>query len=500
MSSLRHILIMTIVICCSFLAGVQPALAYRIALLPVADISEERNGVNIAATRQLITELQNYGFEVTDPQTVREYMVSHGLRRCGEIDSFSCRKMAVQLQIDALLITTIYGHSTAANQVSILATLLHGENGQAVWSSTQASHLNDKQPLFGIGATTDIGALQNKALQTVAAELHHQLPLLPEVDTSALAAAQIIDVQIHPSIVKGDTPITCRVKLDFIGSAPDSIRLISGTHKATLQRSPVTNLYVGTITSALADGKHTIDLSLSWLSAQQQFINKLCSYTVANDPAQLSLDFRTGLKIGDSYAFSDSIKIAPKLEPQRPVDLWCFTVYNKNGAKVFYEQQFSDLPLEMRWRGNDNNMRRLDNGEYTLSFFTRDIAGNEAIATSQLYLQNTDMEMVSINQNFDDGKYQLELLPSEALQVPIDNWALTLETEDGKQVFTTKGYQLPATIGIPAEVAQPGLICQFRALDKLGNHYDIADARLEVVDSAGMLAQLQPQQDWRVDF
>ena len=491
---------MTIFICCYGLTAGQQALAYRIALLPVADITVESNGVNFAATKQLIKQLRTCGLEVIDTQTVLDYMVSQGLRRCGEIDSFSCRKMAAKLQFDALLITTIYGNSTTADQISILSTLLHGKNGQAAWSTTQVIHLNDKQPLFGLGATTDIAKLQTKLLHKVAEKLKQQLPLLPEVDSTKLAATQIIDVQIHPEIVKGGTPINCRVKLEFIDSAPDSIRLTSGTNTATLQRSTVDNLYIGTITSAVTEGKHGVDLSMSWLPQQQQKIDSLCSYVVANEPALLSLDFRTGLKMGDSYAFSDSIKIVPKLAPQRPVDMWSFTIYNKSGDKVFYEQQLSDLPMEMRWRGNDNNRRRLDNGEYTLSFFTRDIAGNEAVATSQLYLQKTDMEIVSINQHINDGIYQLELLPSEALQVPIDNWALTLETKNGQAVFTTKGYQLPATIDIPADVVQPGLVYQFRALDKLGNHYDIADARLEAVDSSGMLAQLQKQQNWLVDF
>jgi len=485
--------------CCG-LAGGQPALAYRIALLPVADITLERNGVNFAITEQLITRLRNHGFEVIDEQAVRAYMVEQGLRHCGEISSFACRKLASNLQVDALLLTTILGTDRAARQVTIVSTLLHGKNGQAVWSTTQAIHLNDKQPLFGIGATTDIGKVHSRVLQTVAAQLHKQLPQLPQVDTRALSTAQIIDVHISPEIVQGGAPITCRVKLDFIGPAPDSILVTSANHKATLQRSPIPNLYVGTITSATSTGRHTIDLSLSWLSSHQQSVDRICAYSVANEPANLSLDLRSGLHIGDSYAFRESIKIAPKLEPPRPVDMWSFTVYNKNNDKVFYEQQFSDMPLEMRWRGNDNNMRRLDNGNYTLQFFTRDIAGNEAVVTSKLYLQNTDMEMVSIHQNVDDGSYQLELLPAEDLQVPVDNWSLTLETPQGDIVFTTKGYQLPATVEIPADVAQPGLICQFSALDKLGNHYDIADARLETIDSSSMLAQLHSQQNWQVDF
>lgn len=500
MNRLRCTFIITLLVCCCGLARGQQALAYRIALLPVADITVERNGVDFAVTEQLIAQLRTCGFEVTDTQDVLDYMASQGLRRCGEIDSFACRKMAAHLHIDALLVTTMIGSVSSADQFSVLATLLHGKNGHVLWSTTQALHLNDKQPLFGIGATTNIRELQTQAIQTLAQSLYQQLPVLPEVTTDQLAAAQIIDVQINPAIVKGGTPIACRVKLDFIDAAPDSILLTSANHTATLQRSAINNLYVGTIISATSEGEYPIDLSLSWFSQKQKSINSLCTYTVANEPAQLSLDLRSGMQLADSYAFSDSIKIAPKLEPVRPVDMWSFTVYNKGGEKVFYEQQFSDMPIEMRWRGNDNNMRRLDNGDYTLSFYTRDIAGNVAVATSKLYLQNTDMEMVSINQHMTDGTYQLELLPSEYLQVPVDSWVLTLETEKGVVVFTTKGYQLPVTVDIPADVATAGLVCQFRALDKLGNHYDIADARLEAVDGAGMLAQIQPQQPWRVDF
>ena len=499
MNNLAHICIIAALICCTVMSAT-PAAAYSVAVLPVADLSQGRNGVNFNVTAQLEEQLRMQGIDIVASTQVMEFMNQQGLRRCGEIDSFSCRQMAASLKCDSVLLATISGRSKTADQTSILLTLLHGKNGQPVWSTIAAGHLNDAQPLFGIGINSEVSLLQHQLLQGLAQQLIQEIPTLPKVDTRNLSRAQIAAIQISPSLVQGGQAVHCRVKIHFLEPKPDSLRLSSGKHATILQRTNIPHLYVGTLTSASEEGSHAIDLSLHWLSQQEQQMTNLSSYQVANNPAQLSLNFHSGLQLGDTHAFSDSIKITPKMAPQRPVEQWRFTVFNEQGKKVFTETQYTALPKEMRWRGTDNNRRRLDTGYYSLAFTVRDIAGNEAQTTSQLYLQSANMDMVSINQHFEQGRHELELLPAEDLRIPIDNWALTLKTADGTQVFTQKGSLLPAIVTVPTNIAQQGLICNFRVMDKLGNHYTIADTRLETAGATGMLAQQRSHNVWKADF
>ena len=499
MSNFARAFIMAALICCMVMTATYAA-AYSVAVLPVADLTQGHNGVNFDVTAQLEEQLRQQGLDVVEASQVIKFMSQYGLRRCGEIDSFSCRKMADGLKCDSLLLATISSRSKTADQTSLLLTLLHGKNGQPVWSTIGAGHLNDVQPLFGISANREIAALQNQLIHTLVQRLVQELPTLPEVRTRNISSTQIADIRISPPLVQGGQAVNCRLKIYFLGSEPDILRLNSGEHATILHRTTIPHLYAGTFTSAIEEGSHSIDLSLRWLSQKEKKITNLGSYHVANRPAQLILDFHTGLKLGDTLAFSDSIKVTPRMKPLRPVDLWNFTVYDKQGNIVFTETQHTALPAEMCWYGTDNNRRRIKMGYYTLSFTVCDIAGNEAQVISKLYLQSTDAEMIHISQHLEQGKRQLKILPAEDLLIPIDNWALTLETEEGVSVFTEKGVLLPAIVTIPAEISQQGLICHFRMLDKLGNHYTLADTRLQTTSATGILAQRQPQKIWKADF
>jgi len=477
-----------------------PAMAYRVAILPLAELTLDRNGINLAVTQQLGQQLQQQGIDTIDQERVLTFMSQHGLRRCGEIDSFSCRKLAKELNCDAVLVATMFSNPKTADQTCIILTLLHGTSGQPIWSATKARHLNDEQPLFGIKTQKNLTHLQNQLLHMLAQQLIRDIPRLPEVSSKELPLAQIAEVQITPAIIKGGQPVHCRLNINFIGTKPDSLCLRSGNHAVILHQTTIPNIYTGSITAETKDGDHNLDLSMRWFANKEQKITNLSSYQVANEAAQLSLDLLTGLQLDNSYAFNNSIKVVAKMVPPRPIDKWCFSVLNNKGQTVFSEQQYTDLPPEMRWRGTDNNRRKLDNGHYTLAITTQDIAGNEAQATAELYLQSTDLEMVTISQHIERGEHKLELLPAETLHVPVENWSITLETPDGTTVYTTRGYQLPAVVIIPPTVAKQGLICQFHALDKLGNHYKVSDTRIDPVAANGMLAQIQPDKKWKVDF
>ncbi len=474
--------------------------AYSVAVLPIADLTEGRGGVDFKLTDQLIDQLRRQGLDIIEPSRVIDFMVQESLRHGDEIDSFLCRKMAINLDCDSVLLTTLYRQSETAEQSNLILTLLHGKNGQPVWNKIISGHLNDFQPLFGIGTRREISVLQEQQIEEVSRQLIRDLPVLPEVHSADLLSVQIAYIQLTPPLVRGETSVHCRLKINFIGAEPELLTLTGGQNPITLQQSNIPDVYTGTLVSKKEEGNQSVSLSLRWSEQKEKTLTDLSSYQVANHPVLLSLNFLNSFQKGDIQVFSHEIKIVPRIKPRRPLELWRITMYDEQGNIVFSETQYTSLPKEMRWQGTSRNHQRLATGHYKLTLVVRDIAGNEAEITSKLYLQSTDTEMAEIKQQVENGSPRLNLLPSAALLVPIDHWILTLETENGDPLLTRKGTRLPMTIVIPAEIAQQNPTCHLLIQDRLGNHYSAAETRLENGKKGKALVQFQPKSNWKADF
>jgi len=474
--------------------------AYSVAVIPIADLTYDRDGVNFALTEQLVGQLRCQGLDIIDQDQVIAFMTAEKIRHCDGIDSFSARKLAARLGSDTVLQTTVYSHEKTADQSSIIVTLLNGKTGQTIWSETVAGHLNDSQPIFGINDQDDLSTLQNAQLTELALHLAEQQPILSDPLTD-LPPVQIGDIRINPPLVRSGQPVQYRVKIDFLKTPPDNIVLQGGKQSVTLRATGTTNTYTATLTSKTAEGDHNCNIILHWPTGEQTDITDISSYRVANTPVQLSLSFYNSIKIGDTYAFSEDIKIHPRMKPNRPLELWRINMRNSQGEIVFSETQYTALPAEMLWRGINRNQRQLGTGYYTLTLTIRDIAGNEAQASAKLYLQAKTAEMVEVKQGVERGRPQLRLSSKEIVLIPVDHWRLTLETPEGVQLLSRKGVQLPATIALPERLARHDVVCHFVVQDKLGNSYTTATVQREVNSNSGSVAQVQRKTSgWKADF
>ena len=324
--------------------GVVPAsYAYSIAVIPVADLTHERDGVNFRLTEKLDEQLRQQGFEVVDQNRVVAFMVAERIRRCDEIDSFSARKLAARLGSDTILLTTVYQHEKKLDQNSIIVTLLHGKTGQVIWTEIVAGHLNDYQPIFGINGDHNLSTLQQGQLATLARHLAVQQPTLPDQSFPGLSPVQVDDVRLDPPLVRGGESLQCRLKINFIETPPAGVILQGGEESVTLQPTATPHVYGATLTGRIASGDHNIDVVVNWPNGGQTTIPAISSYRVANTPVHLSLSFYNSIKVGDSYAFRDEIKIHPRMVPNRPLELWRITIRDSQGETVFSETRYSTL-------------------------------------------------------------------------------------------------------------------------------------------------------------
>lgn len=479
----------------------QESLALSIAVLPVADITYERDGVNFAATDQLVDELQKQGLVIIAPEKVIHFMIQERVRRCSEIDSFTARKMATQLQCDSILMATLYQQKKTADQSTIILTLFDGETGQPAWSKTTSAHLDDFQPVFGINLNRALTSLQQEQLKEIVHQLVEEIPEFKKQTDSNLQPVQIENIQIEPSLVKGGQPVKCQIKIDYLVSPPDTVKIEAGQQTTTLKPTKTPNVYAGTLTSAPADGKYSLNASYLWADGKAVKTEKIASYAVANKPAKIYLNFHNIIKLGHVYAFSKALTIRPRMTPKRPLEQWTITIRDDQNEIVFSETQHTPLPVEMVWRGLNKNFRQMGIGHYTLTLTAKDIAGNESIATAKIYMQAAEGNMIKVKQKVERGLPQLTLATDDSLLIPVDSWRLTIETSDGALLLSRKGVQLPTKIVLPEKLSLQRTVCHFVMRDKLGNQYTTETVQDETITTQpNAVVQTQPKNSWKADF
>ncbi|OEU73146.1 MAG: hypothetical protein BA874_04745 [Desulfuromonadales bacterium C00003068] len=473
--------------------------AYSIAILPVADLSKGRNGVDLQITTLLAQRLTNQKISVIDGEKVMTFMVDHAIRRCGELDTLTCRIMANNLDCDTILVTTILGNQDNNSELSLITTLYDGKTGQGIWSTLFTRHLSDDQPLFGIGKSLDLSEIKKDLCHELTAYFVEKSTTLPKTSSELIHDYRVAEIQITPELVRGDSKLHCRLKIQFFDQAPEYLQLSTGDQTVILQRNTTQHVYEGILHALASDGSHSVNLKIYWNASHQETVPEVSTYQVANYPSELEMRTCSGLELGDMYAFSDSVKLIPTLNPTRPIDCWQLTITNEYGKCVVSEKHITPLPKQLQWRGIDNNRRRLDMGRYEMVLKIWDLAGNIAETSSTLYLQPKETDLVSISQNFNSDNHQIELLPAKNIMIPIEHWAITLETGDGDIVYTTQGEHLPALVDLPPQLNYDELSCSVRVLDQLGNHSLITGTRFQVDNTNEMLAQ-RSDLNWSADF
>lgn len=480
--------------------------AYSIAILPVADLSKGRNGVDLQITSQLAQELTNQNFSVIDGERVMTFMIDHAIRRCGELDTLTCRTMANSLGCDTILVTTMLGNPDNQSELSLTTTLYDGKTGQGIWSTLITRHLGDYQPLFGIGKILDLTEIKQELCDKLSSFLASKATTIPVISAEFTHDYRVAEVKISPELVRGDSELHCRIKMNFVAQPPEYLQLSTGDNTVILHRNNTKNVYEGTLQALASDGSHSVNLKISWNTSHQETVTDVMTYQVANSPSELVIRTCSGLELGDIYAFSDSVKLIPSMNPARPVDSWQLTIKNEDGKKVLTETHNTPLPSQLQWRGIDNNRLRLDMGRYEMVLKVWDLAGNLCEASSTLYLQPKEADLVSISQHFNNESYQIELLPAKNIMIPIEHWAISVETENGEIVYSTKGDQLPALVELPPQLNYDQLSCSVSVLDQLGNHKLVTGTRFQVDNTNEMLAQLNEMldqrndQNWSADF
>jgi len=477
------------------------ASAYRIALLPAQDLTASRSGLDIALTDQISEALLQQGFEVIPRQQIIDFLVANSIRRGGEIDSLTARRMSIQLGCEGILLATITEKSIQRQpKIGMTIILLEGDSGEQIWGTTICDHINDSQPMLGIGRLETAQQIKQHSLRMMAEQLSETIVDLPELPP-ALPDYRITDIDLKPTLVRQGNPVFCRVKIKFLNDGPDYLEVETSAGSTILRKSRIAHYYEGAVATNPRDGIHPIRLKIHWSDGHSELVDNLINYQVANTPPPIKMHVATGLNIEETYAFSESVVIIPQMVEKRPLDRWKLVIKDREGKTILTEGKNASLPERLEWRGTDAYNQRLETGRYTMIMQVWDIAGNENRVATKFYLQPASQQMINISQVVIEGENYLKLLPAENQLVPVEQWSLQLETPDGNSVYNKTGWELPSLVPIPQDLPVDRLICSVQSLDRLGNNVEIKTAEINLTPSHDQVAQRpRMQTEWTADF
>ena len=483
---------------CACLPGPSTLYAQKFALLPLADISRGDDGVNLPFTREIQGMLRQKGFDVVPEAQTLQFMTENRIRFSGYLDSFLARKMGRDLGCDLVLLGTITEIGEAKGlSLGFTFSAIDTKAGIPVWAGTWASSLGECVRLMGLGQPKAIDDLKMPLLDGFLGELTRHIHAYSRGQKRPY---QLISMQLSPDHLQGGKEIECQLKIRFLGVAPEKISVETNWGKIYLSKYQRPDLYRGRFLAPEAEGHYPVSLALEWGQGRPvERITKVASYNVINNPPQLTIGMKKGLRLGEIMAFRDHLIFLPRLTEPRPLTRWSVEIKNSEGKLVVYEESEGNLPPRLVWEGRDARNRKLNNGVYTFGLSVWDAAGNRAKVIKKVAFQSSALP-VTITGVQKEGKTYLKVRSVKRSQIPLTAWTLNATSPQGESLLKTEGTDLPALIEVPAVGDEELIRCDLEVKDLLGNRLSLRATDVKVSREKGFLDPKKRAISWIEDF
>ena len=244
---------------------VTSASAYRLAVMPIHDLTASRSGLDVTLTKQLSDVFQQQGLDVIPYHKMLTFLVDNSIRRSGEIDSLTVRRLAQQLNSDGVLLTTITERTTQHQpKIAMTLVLVDGQSGEQVWGATVCDHINDSQPLLGIGRLENDDDLKHHsfALHRGHAQCQNSRHAATRSIIAPTTGLPISTLNRH--CVRNGNPVFCRVQIKFLNQSPTYLEMETSAGSTILRKSRIPNCYEGQVATSLRNGSHPVHLKIHW--------------------------------------------------------------------------------------------------------------------------------------------------------------------------------------------------------------------------------------------
>ena len=464
----------------------QIARAQRVALLPLADFSHGRggiDGVNFPLTQALSEALVDQGFELVPEDAIEGVMVRNRIRSVGYLDAFLARKLGHELDCTHVFIGTVTDYREEnGGALGLTLAAFDTATGGHVWGGTSAASAEESIRVFGVGESMGLQELQEQLfddlLDGVATKIDRPAPQV------ANASYRLLDLQLSPQHLRGGESIDCRLEIDFLGSPPKGVALKNGERLVPLQPGAAPGSYHGTIISAMERGPYNVKIVLDWGNGQDsEMVDSLASYQVMNIPPTLDLTVHKGTQVGGVTLFRDHLVFIPVISGRHLMERWMIQIRSENNRIRISEEHLGNLPDRMVWYGKDRKGRKLEDGPYTFILKAWNAFGHQVEKSLNIAVQTT-LASPNIEMIREKGRAFIKILPSADNVAPVIDWEIKVFLGTKEGILYKNGVSLPAMIQLPEEIDNRKIFCDLVTKDLLGNRLQLRNTRIEVSQTA----------------
>jgi hypothetical protein len=479
---LQKITISAFAVVCLALSALA-AFAAPVVVMPLQELGERRNEVNLPFTRLLIERLAASGNEVNLPETVIAFLANNRIRTAGHLETFHLNKVWEELGAPLVLLGTVTQlRERPEPSLGLTLQLVRTSDARTVWSYIGSFSSGDERRIFGVGEPHSVAELQELLLADLAEKWPWQIiSEMQQPYQISIDAFSLSPVQVPPG-----AEIRAWVRMRNAWPAGRAPRVFfkadDQLHGATFSAEGGT--YQATWIAGERNGRFPVNLILEWSVYGRLESALLGTYVVDGTPPLLELEFRGTQPFQGMAVFRDELVIKPRALVRKPLERWRIAFYDETGALLVDEKMSGNLPEGLIWRGQARAGEPIEDGIYKVVFEAWDYAGNMARAEREVMRLRTAPQ-VALGVTRGDESLTVDLGSDE--RVPLAYWRMEMWTKEGKFLTHAEGKELPVQIGIDLPAADQAGELQGVVVvrDTLGNL-----TRSKVED---LLPKLKPQ-------
>ena len=438
--------------------------AVTVAVFPVEDLSQGRNGVNFPLTEFLQQNLSERGHEIVPSSRIISFMARYRIRWLGFLDTSHIFQVHDDLGADYLLLGSVTQlQEDPVASLGMVLTVVRSRDGRVVWTDVGAMSQADISNLLGIDEPESVADL----LPVLANDLLNGWPAVKD-DSRTGQRVLVESTSLSPRFVMPGEMVHCSVKIRTAAGRDDLSRvlLMVGDDDFLPMREEKKNFYTVSWVAPDRNGSLPVSLILHYHTGDKE-VFFAGNYQIDNRAPKLTLNIK-GKKVNNHTAFSRRLIIQPLWQDPEPISRWSLTVRNLDGDVMIAGEGKRTLPKRFFWKGQRPDGHKAYDGIYDVVLQVWDRAGNVTAASEKVLLTSTPpIPRVTA----EIGAENLVVSLDGDSEIPVDFWTSEILFSDGEVVLVDQGSELPVELQVPYPLLEEKrkLECVVVIRDVLGN-------------------------------
>ncbi len=438
----RNLLLLVFLVLLISAPGVAGAAGAPIAVFPLQELGESRNGVNLALTKELTERLAKSGNEIIGMESMMAFMAMNRIRTPGYLDTVNISRLRRDLGAAFILFGTVTERKERPEaRIGLTLNLVRTSDVRTVWAYVNGRSNSEERNVLAIAEPTSTDALEAILL----AELLRDWPWQIINEEQFAGALELDSVLLRPLNVRPGGEVSCRVRLENTWGNGQPPRVFFKANEqiypATVGADGVT--YEGSWIAGEDNVRVPVTLVLDWPVFDRTESALLGNYLVDGTLPLFRLELLGAKKLADRRVFDKQVTIIPRMIIRKQLARWRLSFYFEGVERAIgHMEGEGNLPNGFVWRG----MRGLEDrgdGDYRIQVEVWDKAGNTYQVTEKVELLRSSPQ-VELALTHSETEVVADLEYSG--KVPLSYWRLEMWTEEGVILTQVEGEHLPISI------------------------------------------------------